>query len=175
LIEKLYCVLIAALVLFVIFFIVTDKMKRAKRENEVIIKLKKGIGFHAIVGLGWLMIFILFSCIFIDRALGVYNSLGKEYIDRVYQLFDLEYLRSLRQYFYENNMLVELHRTAYYEGELLNMLAWIVNSFCIFLLNFYMAWQPDEILKSGIVVSGKFLIMTKFRDTGGGTCINGNG
>ena len=55
--------------------------------------------------------------VFIDRAQEVYYSLGKEY------------MRSLRQYFYENNMLVELHITAFYQGKLLNMLTWIIGSF----------------------------------------------
>lgn len=103
------------------------------------------------------MFFAVFSYIFFYRAQEVYYSLGKEYINNVFQLFDVGYLKTLRKYFYENAMLSELNRISFYQSELLNMLIWLISSCCISIINFYQAWRPVEIVKDGIVYSGKFI------------------
>lgn len=156
-VENLYRIFIVCLILFASIVIITDQIRSRIRKNNVIIKLRKGVDFQLIMGLVWFILFLLYLYIFINRAQAVYYSLGKEYISNVFQLFDLEYLKTLRAYFFENIMLSELNQVAFYQSELLNMLAWIIGSFCISLLNFYKARQPDEILENGIVVSGRFI------------------
>ena len=156
-VEKIYFILIGSFILLTIIFMITDKMKINKRKSEVILQLRKGINIELIFGLIYFICFVVFSYLLVDGARDVYYTLGRKYINNVYQLFDLRYLTTLNKYFSENIMLIELNRLAYYQSMLLSILVWIIFTCCSSLLKFYKAGQPNEILKNGIVVSGNFI------------------
>ncbi|WP_152639999.1 hypothetical protein [Clostridium aceticum] len=78
-------------------------------------------------------------------------------MDSIFQLLNVEYLRSLSGYFYENFMLIELNTIVYYESNFFGMLTWIIGSFCLSILYLQRGWHKNTIYENGVLVNGKII------------------
>lgn len=155
-IEKIYIIFIICIVLFTIIRISKNQLDRKQRKNKEIIRLNRSLT-NLTFGFIWVVFFIIWSSIFVNGAQKVYQLLNEEYINSIFQLLNVEYLKSLRRYFYENSMLMQLSVIAYYESNLLNMLTWIIGSFCVSILHFHMGGQKNAIYENGVLVNGKIV------------------
>jgi len=155
-IEKLYITFTVLIVLFTVSSIIKDKKDRDKRKSKEIVQLNKII-HDFILTLLWFIIFIIWLYLLISKSIKVYQLLGKEYINSLFQLFDTRYLQSLVGHFSEKLMLVELSTVAFYEGSLLNMIFWIILAFCNTASHFYRALNQNIFYTDGIFKSGRLI------------------
>lgn len=112
---------------------------------------------HLTFGLIWVVICITWSILFIYRFQEVYHLLNEDYISSGFQLLNVKYLESLRNYFYDNSMVTHLATTVYYQNNLLNIMTWIIGSLCISILYLYIGWQKNVIYKNGMLINGRIL------------------
>ncbi|WZL71972.1 hypothetical protein QBE52_12765 [Clostridiaceae bacterium 35-E11] len=156
-IEKVYIVLMIGVMLITFIGIFKNFVSRQRQQrNKEIIKLNKNLHFLAL-GLIWFIFFIIWSAIFINKVRDAYHLLHNDYINSVLQLINIEYLESLRNYFYKKSMLMELMTIVQYKKNLLNMLTWIVGSLCMAIFYLYIGWQENVIYDNGILIHNKVL------------------
>lgn len=155
-IEKIYIIFTICIVLFTVIYIIKNHFDRKQRKSKEIIRLNRSLT-NLLFSFFWFAFFIIFLFIFIKNAQKVYHLLNQDYINNIFQLINVEYLKSLRMHFYENSMLMELSVIAYYQSNLLNMLTWIIGSFCIFILHINIGGQKNTIYEDGLMINGKIV------------------
>ncbi|MFZ7103278.1 MAG: hypothetical protein ACOWWO_11580 [Peptococcaceae bacterium] len=144
----------ALIILFVLIVIIKDLRRAKKRRGKVIVRSIRTVNSNLVSGFFWLVSLLIWVILLSQETLKLYDLFNKEYITGVYQLFDFGKLKSLQQYFFEQQMIRELSEIAFYRSALFQMLIGIMMSCCLTVLNFYRGWRRNEISDGGIVVSG---------------------
>ncbi|SMB86100.1 hypothetical protein SAMN00017405_1116 [Desulfonispora thiosulfatigenes DSM 11270] len=146
----LFSILNIGLILFVLIKIYKDKKIRRQGKDKIIIELNKNLN-SMIASLIWFVTFIILLRIFIIKTNEVYHLLHQDYINSIFQLFNLEYLEHLRKYFLDNNMTRELVTIVSYKSNILSTLTLIIVSFCSLILESYLGWQRNIVYEHGIL------------------------
>lgn len=162
-IEKGFIRFIIFIVLLTFARIFKNQFNRRSRRSKEVIKLNRNFNY-LILGLIWFVIFIIWITLFSYRVQETCDVLNEDYIDNVFQLFNMEYLESLRNYFYKNLMISKLLTIVRYQNNLVKMISWILISLSISVWYLYSGWQKNIIYKSGILVNNRFLNWEKIID-----------
>jgi len=144
------------MIIVTVITIFKAEFDRKQRKNKEIIRLNWSL-INLTYAFIWTALFITWLIIFINSVQKVYRLLNKEYIDSVFQLVNIKYLRSLRGYFFENYMLIHLNAIAHYESNFLLMLGWTIGSFCLSISHLHRGWQKNAIYENGILVNDKII------------------
>ncbi len=155
---EIYLIFIIGLILFTLVQIAIDRSKKKKRKHKVLSKLNRGTyNPHLAFTIIWFAIFFMSAFSLVNEVKELYQLLGKEYISSVGQSLSVHYLENLREYFYENSMLIKFHEVTHYQRQLPSMLTWAIGSFCVSVWNLYQLWQDSEILEDGLFFSGQHI------------------
>ncbi|NBG86875.1 hypothetical protein [Isachenkonia alkalipeptolytica] len=153
---SLFIIFVSGMILLTIISVLKINVDRKQREDQELIRLNRNTT-DLIMGFIWTALFIVWSAVFSYIALNVYQGLSEEYMDSFSQLFDIEYLSSLRLYFSENLMLSELSTIAYLENNFFMMLSWMIGTLCLSIIFIHRGLQKNKIYKNGILVNNKFV------------------
>lgn len=152
--------------LVICIVILKSQIYRRRRKGEEIIRLNRSSRF-LVYGSVEFLLFLILLILFINNAYDVYQKLNGVYISSVFQLLNIQYLESLRKYFFENSMLIELTTIVFYQKSLINTLFAIFGVFTISMFDFYIGWQRNIIYDNGILLNDKIVDWHKVTDIGG--------
>lgn len=149
----IYIFTVFYLVFFIVLIIKEQKYIK-KKKDMMVIYMDGGIDITLVNTIVWLVFFIIWSWLLFDAIYRIYSPFKGIYINNPIQLFNLEYLDNLREYFYENMMLSELSTIVHYQSSIISRLNWTIASGCISAVNLSRhlrryAIYEDEIMTPG--------------------------
>lgn len=155
-----FLLIIVLLLLIGVKEIVSTQIGRIKRKDSEIIALNKKL---SIVGLAYFVLLIVWIVLTIKSVLEVYNLLKYDYVDSIFQMFDLQYMENLIQGFFKNNNHVLYFRTYDYTSNFTRGLYWMALSLSMSMTYLYRGAVGTIIYEEGITDSGNFFKWEKFQ------------
>lgn len=148
----MYSLLSAFLIVYTAYTIRKIKINIKKREDFLIMQLNNKFNTAWL----YLIFVIIWITIFTKDITNMYMILNGEHMSSIFQLFNLKYIESLSNYFYENGMIIESYETLRYPRDFMNNLYWIIASICILTLNVYREKIKIALYNDGVLITDKF-------------------
>ncbi len=150
-------------VFLALFQICKIKFNKRNRINEEIIYLNKNL-YNFIFGLANFICAIASIICFIYEAQDIYKLLKVDYISNVFQLLNFEFMEELREYFFENTMIIQLYHIVKFLNNAPNLIFWFNFNLWISILFFYKGFQKNIIYETGILFNSAIIDWNKIID-----------
>lgn len=150
-----------ALLLLTVREVAVTQIGKMKRKDSEIISLNKKF---SIVGLMYLVFLVFWIVLTAKNVLKVYHLLKYDYVDSIFQMFNLSYMDNLIEGFFNDNDHVWYFRTYDYMFNLTNGLYWMFFSLNMLIMYFYRGAIGTIIYEEGITDSGNFFKWEKFKE-----------
>lgn len=151
----IYLSLSVIVTVFVFYLIYSIRLKEKRRKDIELIRLnfKVNINMNILFAVSFLILGILVIYLLYGSISKSYIPFKGKYIDSFFQIFDDAYINSLREYFLNNNMVVQLLVTVQYLMDIPQhvFLAVFMISFSIFY--FYVGFKQNIIYEDGIFIN----------------------
>ncbi|MEL7648700.1 MAG: hypothetical protein AAGU76_11440 [Sedimentibacter sp.] len=157
---KYMFLLMFAFLLLTVREVAVIQFGRMKRKDSEIISLNKKF---SIVGFMYLVFLVFWIVLTAINVLKVYHLLKYDYVDSIFQMFNLSYMDNLIEGFFNNNDHVWYLRTYDYMSNLTNGLYWMFFSLNMSLMYCYRGSVGTIIYEEGITDSGNFFKWEKFK------------
>lgn len=157
--KHAYVLMIAFVLLIAVTDITVSRIRIRKRKDSEIIVLNKKLSIMGLIYLGLLILWIFLAA---KNFLEVYRILKKDYIDSVFQMFDLQYMESISEGFLNNKEYYMHLETSYYLSSMTKRLYWMALTLSMCVTCFYRGVLGTIIYEEGISVSDVFHKWEKF-------------
>jgi hypothetical protein len=153
-----YSIVSAFTIIYTAYSINKNISQRKKREDFLIMQLDNKSNFAWF----YLVLVIIWIGMFTKDVSSMYNMLKRENLNGIFQLFNLKYIESLSNYFYENDKMIEYYETLRYPNDFMNSLYMIITSICLLILDVYREKVKIALFQDGVFVKDKFYNKDKF-------------
>jgi hypothetical protein len=152
--------IIVLLLLIGVKEIVWTQIGRIKRKDSEIIVLNKKL---SMLGLIYLVLLIVWIVLATKNVLKAYNLLKYDYVDSIFQMFNMQYMENLIEGFFKNNDYVWYFQTYNYTSNFSRGLYWMAFSLSMSMTFLYRGAVGTIIYEDGITDSGNFYKWEKFK------------
>lgn len=147
-----YSIVSAFSIIYTAYSINKNISLRRKREDFLLMQLDNKSNFAWF----YLILVIIWIGIFTKDISSMHRMLNGEYLNSIFQLFNLKYIESLSNYFYENDKMIEYYETLRYPNDFMNSLYMIITSACLLILDTNREKVKIALFQDGVLVKDKF-------------------
>jgi hypothetical protein len=147
-----YSIVSAFTIIYTAYSVNKNISQRKKREDFLIMQLDNKSNFAWF----YLVLVIIWIGMFTKDVSSMYNMLKRENLNGIFQLFNLKYIESLSNYFYENDKIIEYYETLHYPNDFMNSLYMIITSICLIILDTNRDKVKIALFQDGVIVKDKF-------------------
>lgn len=153
-----YSIVSALTIIFTAYSVNKSISQRKKREDYLIMQLDNKSNFAWF----YLVLVIIWIGILTKDVSRMHNMLKRENLNIIFQLFNLKYIESLSNYFYDNNMKIEYYEVLRYPNDFMNSVYMIITSICLIILDTSREKVKIALFQDGVLIKDKFYNKDKF-------------
>lgn len=153
-----YSIVSAISIIYTTYSIIKNISQRKKREDFLIMQLDNTSNFAWF----YLILVLIWITMLTKDVSSMYSMLKGEHLNSIFQLFNLKYIESLSNYFYENNMKIEYYETLHYPNDFMNSVYMIISFVCLIISDTNREKVKIALFQDGVLVKDKFYDKDKF-------------
>ncbi len=144
-------IVIKIFIIIGIILITFEVLSSRKKSKAAIAKAHRTMNFSLGLGGFWLVFCLVYLWFFIDALSGILYLFDGEHIKNAFQLFDLDYLKDLENYFIEKQMISKAIDIIFYRNSFFRLVTWIIISSINSFMYLYRGFQRQRVFNDKIM------------------------